>query len=304
MTRVYGPAVLALLVGAVLGAASCSSSSDPPRGAPVLTRVYLTAAGARYTIWSSPDAPDPAQVATVPALGYEVDFVFNRRLDGNRIEDTVNDGGVSVEQPKAVPPITVAGFDPQAESPAFVLNVLYNSAGIFGDGTSYVLAKPRVPGFPSATALTFQIDRSNITSPYGEPLAMPDTVPITTQPFSVAIGVPSGADGGSGPPVEAGNFQVPLHFSNLPAASARLLPFVHARVGGGDLPVSLLVDAVDGSLLRMVPGGDLAAWPAGSTIDVTIDQGLPDAFGIGLAAATNATFATLPGGTPPDGGVD
>jgi hypothetical protein len=304
MTRVSGSAALALLVGGVLGAASCSSSSDPPHGAPILTGVYLSAAGASYTIWSPPGGSGPSQVTSVPALGSEVDFVFNRRLDGNRIEDTVNVGGVSTEQPKAMPPITVTGFDPQASTPPFVLDVLYNSAGVFGDGTSYVMAKPRVPGFPSATSLTFQIDRSNITSPYGEPLAMPDIVPVTTQPFSVEIRIPGVGDGGAGPPVEAGSFQVPLHFSNVPGPTAQLLPFVHVRAGGDDLPVSLLADALDVALLRLVPAGGLTAWPPGATIDVTVDPGLPDAFGVGLAASATASFATSPGASPSDGGAD
>jgi hypothetical protein len=289
MTRVFCPAAFPLLLGVALVVA-CSSTPDAPHGAPVLMNVYWTAEGSRYTIWSSPDAPDPAQVTTVPALGSEIDFVFNRRLDGSRIEDTVTQGGVSVEQSKAIPPITVTGFDPQAVAPPFQLDVLYNSLAVFGGATSYVLAKPRTPGFPSATALTFQLDRSSLTSPYNEPLGMPDTVSIATRDFSVEIRLPTGGDGGA--PVVAGSFQLPLGFSNQPSDSGQVLPFIHLRVGGADLPINILADSLNPSLLRVVPGGCLTAWPPSSTIDVTIDPGLPDAFGVGLAAAATASFQT------------
>jgi len=291
------PAVL-LAMGA---AAACSKPVQAPHGAPALIKVYWIAGGTSYLVWSPSGAPDPAQVADAPALASEIDFVFNRRLDGNRIEDTVIQDGVSVERSKATPPITVTGFDPQSTSPPFRLDVLYNSAGIFGNDTSYVLARPQVPGFPSAAAVTFQLDRSNLTSPYDEPLPEPDSVPITTRAFTVDVGTPAATDAGT--PAVATTFQLPLSFSNRPATPARVLAFVHVslRAGAGALalPIDLLADARDPALLRVVPAACLVTWPPDSTIDVTIDPGLPDAFGVALATGATATFTT--GAGPPPG---
>ena len=104
-----------------------------------------------------------------------------------------------------------------------------------------------------------------------------------------------------------GTFQLPLTFSNRPATDpVAVLPFVHLRIAGADLPIALLADALAPALLRVVPAGCLTTWPPGATIDVTVDAGLPDAFGVGMASAATATFAVASGGAPPscpDGGA-
>src|SRR4051812_23394227 len=104
MTRRIAQAVL--VAGAL--ALGCSGVPPAPHGAPVLIAVYWVAGGSRYLV-SSPSGPtDPALIARAPAYASEVDFVFNRRLDGVRIEDTVTVDGVATPRSKPDPPITAS----------------------------------------------------------------------------------------------------------------------------------------------------------------------------------------------------
>jgi hypothetical protein len=291
--RMLAPALL--VATAAAAAAACSSGPTAPHGAPALISVsWVLGSGARAVVWSPPGAPDPTQVSTVAPFTTEVDFVFDRRLDGNRIEDTVVVGGVTTTVAKAVPPITT--------DPATDLQVLYNSSPIFGGETSYVLVQPRPGGFASSSTVTFALDRSSLTSPYDEPLPTPDTVQVATGPFTVDIqaadsgGAGGGADGG----VPLGtDYKLPLAFSNRPGDPAAIAPFVHARAGGVDVPVALLADPHTATLYYLTPAACQEAWPIASTIEVTVDAGLPDAFGVGLAAGASATFTTGTGPRAP-----
>jgi hypothetical protein len=258
--------------------------------------VYWNADNARFTAWT-PSADPAAQAMRLPAYVTEVDFVFDRRLDGNRIEDSVSDGGVSVPVSKAIPPITVQS------PPGLVLQVLYNSLPLLGgDSSSYVLAQPQPSGVPSGSTIVFALDHSNLTSVYGEPMLTPDTVAIPTEDFTVQPVLPGGARDG-GPPTVGATYQLPLQFSNRPADAATVAPFMHARAGGVDLPVALASDPSMPTFLYLGPAACAVAWPAGATVDVTIDAGLPDAFGVPLAAGAAATFVVGAGGTPAsDGG--
>jgi hypothetical protein len=280
--RMLAPALLV-----ATAAAACSGGPTAPHGAPSLISVsWVLGSGARAVVWSPPASPDPTQVSTVPPFTAEVDFVFDRRLDGNRIEDTVVVGGMTTTRAKAVPPITA--------DPATDVEVLYNSSPIFGGVTSYVLVRPKPGGFPSSSTVTFTLDRSSLTSPYDEPLATPDTVPVQTGPFTVDVQVAgAGAGGGGDGGVALGtDYKLPLAFSNRPGDPAAIAPFVHARAGGADVPIALLADPQTTTLYYLTPAACLGAWPIASTIEVTVDAGLPDAFGVGLAAGASATFTT------------
>ena len=74
-----------------------------------------------------------------------------------------------------------------------------------------------------------------------------------------------------------------MTFSNRPAATAILLPFAHARVGGVELPIAL--SAVSGAPtgVYVSPAACLGGWPGGQ-IDISFDAGLPDAFGVPTTA--------------------
>jgi hypothetical protein len=308
-----GSPAWAALMGVTAAAAACSGA-PPPQGAPVLTGVYWNASGARYKVWSPPDAPDPAPSARVPALVAQIDFVFDRRLDGERIEDTVVENGVGAPRSKVPPPITVTWSpdSPAAMTAAGVdLAVFYNSAPLYGGVTSYVLARPLVEGLPSATTMSFSLDRSKLTSQTGEPLPAPDAVLVTTDDFTVEIRAPGAPDGGAAATVGV-DYRLAIVFSNRTADGARVLPFVHARAFGAAVPIALLVDGQDPAQLSLVPAACLGAWPAHAVVEVTVDPGLPDAFGVPLGAGATATFTTGPGAPPatapgcpnPDGGVD
>jgi hypothetical protein len=286
--------IVRLVGGAALVAAACSSTTPQPHGAPVLIGVYWSVGGSRYLAWS-PDATDPALVAPVPPYVSEIDFVFNRRLDGSRIEDQVTVDGVTMSLTKTPPPITVDL--PQAGAgAATTLEVLYNSLAVYGDMSSYAFARPHPAGLPSRTAVTFHLDRASFTSPYDEPLATPDSLSITTGDFTLQLLAPAGDGGAAAVGID---FQLPASFSNRPADVATLAPFVHARAGGRDLPVALLVDARAPTLLYVAPASCLGAWPGSSTIDVTVDPGLPDAFGVTLAGGVTASFTTGASPRPP-----
>jgi hypothetical protein len=299
--RMLAPALLA-----ATAAAACSGGPTAPHGAPSLISVsWVLGSGARAVVWSPPASPDPTQVSTVPPFTTEVDFVFDRRLDGNRIEDTVVVDGMTTTRAKAVPPITT--------DPATDLEVLYNSSPIFGGVTSYAIVHPMPGGFPSSSTVTFTLDRSSFTSPYDEPLATPDTVQVQTGPFTVDIQAAAGGGGGDGGAPLGTDYELPLEFSNRPGDPAAIAPFVHARAGGADVPIALLADPRTQTLYYLTPAACLGAWPIASTIEVTLDAGLPDAFGVGLAAGASTTFTTGTGPRSPsdaclpasiDGGAD
>jgi hypothetical protein len=284
------PQMLAWAAAWALGA-SCSSTSEP-HGSPILTQVYWVADGAQLLAWSR--EMDIAQVSPVPPFASEVDFVFDRRLDGSRLEDIVTVGGVTTARPKATAAIHASWPDMAAmmSDPPFALVVDYNSIATFGGASAYVFARPVVPGFPSNATVTFELDTTLLTSAYGDPANVPGPIPVKTKAFSVSL-----ASGGA--PV-APSYQLPLAFSNrLPAVPATS-PFIHVMANGAVVPYKLLADASQASRWFLGAADCLGSWPAGTTFTVTIDAGLPDAFGGKLAEAATAAFATAAGASAPD----
>src|ERR1700690_310205 len=159
----------ALLLAAGLVGAACSSAGEP-HGSPVLIQVFWIASGERALVWTL--APDPSLATVATPAGQEVDFVFDRRLDGNRIEDSV---------PKSDPPITVGW--PRSHA-TFANQVLYNSEPIYGGTSAYVLLQPARVGFPAADTVTFSLDRTRLTSAYGDQMTGPAQIDVSTGPFS------------------------------------------------------------------------------------------------------------------------
>ncbi|HEX4406476.1 MAG TPA: hypothetical protein VH560_16670 [Polyangia bacterium] len=288
------PRGLLVLVGAGAIGAACSSPSEP-HGSPILTRVYWSAAGTQQVVWSQPGDPVPMPTSVSP-FADEIDFVFDRRLDGSRIEDIITEGGVLVPVPKTPAAIGATWPDVKARmsTPPFDLVVDYNSVPLFGDQSAYVLARPQVPGFPSGDTITFNLLLSSLTSAYGDIANAPKQITVKTQPFGVSIAAPTFA--------VATNYQLPLAFSNRlpPVAASGAIPAIAVTVAGAAVPYKLLADASLLSRWYVAPADCLAAWPANSTLTVTIEAGLPDAFGAPLAASATATFATLArsGATP------
>jgi hypothetical protein len=283
----------ALVLAAVALGPACSSPTTPPEhGSPILTKVYWVAGGAPVVAWS-PTA-DPFLVSPVPPFATEVDFVFDRRLDGDLIEDTTIVDGATVTRPKAMPPIEVQwpGMADHPGQPPLSLRVAYNSVGRYGEGTSYVFAKPDPAGFPSSETLMFLLHREALASFYGEPALAPDKIPVTTGALTVAVNAPTS-------PV-ALKFQVPLVFTNRLAITGDTSPFIHVTTGGAAVPYKLLVDANQLTRWYLAPADCLGSWPAGASLVVTIDAGMPDAFGGTLVQAATATFMTVMGSGGPD----
>jgi hypothetical protein len=284
---------------ALAAASACNNAPVAPHGPPTLTQAYWVSSDGQQLVYSSVDST--AIAVAVPPLGAEIDFVFDRRLDGDRIEDTVTVNGVVTTVPKRgdsgapMPPVSVSWPGPGG---GFDLFVLYNSVARFGGESSYVFARPGLPGFPSDSTLTFKLNREQLTSAYGEPLlplaaGSPDSFVVKTAAFAVTINVPAGASG-TGASVGT-DFKVPLTFNNR-VQVANLSSLVHVRAPGGEVPFKLLPDTGNSARLYVAPADCLGAWPGNTAIEVRVDAGFPDAFGGKLAAAVTASFTTGAGG--------
>jgi len=272
-----GFAVAVALAAVGPGTTGCSSGPEAPHGSPVLLEVDWVSTTGRSVIFAA--SADAAVAASVPGGANEIDFVFDRRLDGTRVEDVVGDTSV----PKANPPVTVTwpdmGNPPTgiaAEMP-FADQVYYNSSPLFGGSTAYVFMRPGLPGFPSATTVTFALDPNGLTSAYGEPMIGPTAIDAMVDPMAV---VPSSATAADALETFSASFAFPVRFTNRLPSVADLAPFAHARAGGVDVPVSLAIDPGDPTRLLVSPAACTGGWPAGSVVEVTFDPGLPDAFGV------------------------
>jgi hypothetical protein len=288
-----------LLVAALTAALGCESQPEAPHGSPVLLQVVWEVAGAPTIVWSRD--PDAGVAAQVTPAGSKIDFVFDRRLDGARVEDTV-DGGPS---PKADPPITVGwpDMDTVMADPAFAANVFYSSLPAWGPGTSFAFVQPRLAGFPSATPITFTLDPNGLTSVYGEPMDGPTTITVMTAPLQVTL--PKGMA------TVPTSYLAPLVFSTRAPAKETLKTFVHLTANGKALSFEPAIDVSDTKRLYLAPGADCGGtWPPSARVDIAVDVGLPDAFGRPLMTAETGLFSTAqaaPSGAdggcgPADGG--
>jgi hypothetical protein len=283
------------LAVAILAALGCEKKIEKPHGAPVLLEVYWEVKGIPTRIWSR-DA-DASVMTTVPPQGTRVDFVFDRTLDGARIEDTVDGSSAS----KANPPVTVSWPDMATvmSDPPFAADVLYNSLADWGPGTSYAFMKPHLAGFPATTTVTFNLDANGLTSVYGEPMDGPTTISVTTGSFTVTF--PSGTA------TAPTSYRVPLTFTTRAPRKAALMPFIHVLNGVIPLAFDLANDNGDSTLVSIIPQDCNGNWPAGISLTIFADKGLPDAFGRPLDTPVTGRVATAPiggcgGGT--DGGAD
>jgi hypothetical protein len=258
----------------------------------VLTQVYWAAGSERFLVWSFDQ--DPALVSPVPPFGTEVDFVFDRRLDGTKIEDLVTVNGMMTSRPKDTPAVHVSWPDSGTvmSNPPVHLVVLYNPGPTFGGVSSFVYARPDVPGFPARDTLKFELVPALFTSPFDEPAMLPPSIPIKTGAFTVTVSA-------STAPVVP-SYQLPLNFSNRLPAVPGTSPHIHVRAAGGDVPYKLLADSSLASRWYLAAADCLGGWPAGTKLEVTIDAELTDAFGGMLEQPTSATFSTAASTFPVD----
>ena len=274
----------------MLAGLGCSKAAEAPHGSPVLLEVLCEVEGFTQRVWSrDPDAGLPATVS--PATS-KVDFVFDRRLDGARIEDTI-DGEPT---PKANPPITVSWpdmADDQWRSDRSPPTSSTTACRPSAPGTSYAFVRPQIAGFPSATAITFVLDPNGLTSVYGEPMDGPPTVTVTTSPLTVTL-----PNSTATVPL---SYQAALVFSTRASAASAMMPFLEVSTRGVTLPFKLVADLGDARRVYVVPAC-ADGWPTDSRIVVTAQIGLPDGFGRPLAAAVKGNFMTARiAATPVDG---
>jgi len=295
-------AVATTLCCAAMLSIACSSSPEAPHGSPVLVAVHWITPGKRTPVWLR-DA-DGATAARVPGYASELHFVFDRRLDGSKIEDTVGDTTV----PKPVPPISVAwpGIDdavaPVMSEPRFSHQVFYNSTAAYGGQSSYVFLRPAVPGFPSATTVTLTLDKNAFTSAYGEVMDGPDQIAVEIDVMTIAPRRPATADAlEMFPPA----YTFPVGFSSRPAAIEKLSPFARARADGVPVPVALTADTVDKTAVFVSAAACLGGWPMGARIEISFAAGVPDAFGVPTTAEMPAgSFLVMGSPQARDGGCD
>jgi hypothetical protein len=268
-----------LLLAAVVASLGCGKAAEEPHGSPVLLEVLAEVDGFTHKIWSlDPDAGLPA---TVSANTSKISFVFNRRLDGARIEDTI-DGNPA---PKANPPITASWPDMATvmSDPPFAADVFYNSLPAFGAGTTYAFMRPRIVGFPSATEITFTLDPNGLTSVYGEPMSGPTEVKMTTSPLSLTL-----PNSTATVPV---TYQAAIMFSTRAPAGSVMKPFVRVSASGTALPFDLLADVTDARKIYVVPTC-ADGWPSSMRVEIKAEMGVPDGFGRPLGAAATGSFMT------------
>jgi hypothetical protein len=254
----------------------------------VLTQVFWDVGGQQLLVWSFDQ--NPAIVSPVPPFASQVDFVFDRRLDGSKIEDIVTVNGVTMARPKDMPAVHVKWPDmgTAMSDPPFHIVVDYDSSPRFGGVSSYIFARPDVPGFPASDTLSFELVPGLLTSSFDEPAVLPPSIPVKTSALVVTIG-PSTA------PVWP-SYQLPLSFSNrLPAVPATS-PHVHVRTGGADVPYKLLADSSLASRWYLAAADCLGSWPPATKLEVTIDADFADAFGGKLGQPATATFSTSASG--------
>ncbi len=277
---------MAWLLAAALAGAACSGSSGPSTP-PTLIEVDWVTGGDHMVVWSStrPDGLRPI----VPAAVQEVDFVFDQRLDGSKVE-------AAATSAIQVAPAADAGVQPSSDP------LQYNSVPFYGGMSSFVFLRPSSGGYPCDATVTFALDRTSLVGTGGQPFVGPDSILVMTGPLGALVRLPAAADAQSGSVVPA-NFMVPVAFSNR-VNPADLVPFIHATTAAATLPIAIAGDAGDGSVVYLSPtcaGG----WPVGVPVTITIDSGCPDVWGDTLSTAAGGAFtaAGAPGGSP-DGGCD
>jgi hypothetical protein len=296
------------MLGALGAVAAAGCGDSAPHGPPVLLQVYWeTRGGVQTQIWSSTPTDGPLP-NVVPPAATQFDLVFDRVIDGSKIEDTVTTNGVSMQVPKAMSPVTVTwpgmvDSGGQMVEPAgqmYKLVVWYNSVHlpIAPASSSYVYGR-ETPSYPSNTPLSINIDAKGITSKYNEPMAQVDPIMVTTEPFAVMINPAANATGtasdDAGPPAPSyvpTNFGVPLQFNNIPVnadptmLAAGLPQYLQVRQNGALLTPGqyrLQVSPSDPTQVLIQPDC-LQVWDSGGKLDVTVSADLPDVYGVRICA--------------------
>jgi hypothetical protein len=259
---------LALAAGGLTPACGKSSGSTEP---PHIIRLSWITRDQVVDLLALPASP-------VPPWPYRFEAVFDRLLDGSKIED----GTVDPPRPRADPPVHIEFEGKTADN--FTPTVVYASNGP-------AILVSATPTYPAGRRVHISFDPAGVTSQGGQPLAGLSSVTVDTAPFSVSIGAASG--GAAGAPLPRTTSLV-LTFNNLPRAED-LPGAVRVSAGGADLPFVLRADTLNPLRWRLAPAPCLELWPAGATLTVTVGVGAADVFGSPLPAPVEAALSVVAG---------
>ena len=98
-----------------------------------------------------------------PPAVQQVDFVFDQRMNGAKIEDA------------STPPIRVS-WPEQGADTSFPATVLYNSEPLYGGVSSFAFLRPASVGLPAADAITFTLDSTQLIGANNQPFTGPTRI--------------------------------------------------------------------------------------------------------------------------------
>jgi hypothetical protein len=282
----------------LLNAGGCDPSHDVKPGPPELQSfsVIDNATGSELDIGGD------AGLIAVPGFVH-LTALFDRLLDPTTV--TSLDGGVDFGADVdtiAVTPALPAGVSvtytsiytpnggPKTIAPAVPDGGPAIPGGLYyGPGPSITTTAD--PTFPSGATITATLDKSKVRSKKGEPFAGDAQITFQTLPFAASIAVPmgdadpdAGADAGA-PLVKPEMQAVTIAFTNLPGAKIA----DHITVTAGGVAFADVTVATAQTSVTITPN---TAWPAGSTIEVTVDATAADALGATTGTAMSGSFTT------------
>src|SRR4051812_47178710 len=278
MSRPFLQRSLLLLPVALLLGGGCSS--DSPTGPPELRSVLVTdPAGMELDLLAPVDGG-----SSVASPLFPIRATFTQLLDGDKIEDILDGGGVQGKSDVA----TLTWKDAPAGAPKITAVTTYNPAGNVGAK----MPKPTIfiramPGLPSGAKVELKLSRDKITGKGGKPFEGTDTHTVETEPFAATLNV-------EGMDEVTPEFKLQAVLTNAPGEMAAQ----KIKVTGGGMPVTLTVmaDAADPRKLNLLPPGE--KWTLGWTYVVTLGTDVVDLFGVKLAKELSVTFTVVltPGG--------
>jgi hypothetical protein len=274
-----------VVVACVVAGAGCGSDAGGTT-APELRQVLIQVPNEMDLDLLAP--PDGGAGAVSPIA--QIKLVFNQLLDGDKIEDVLDGGGVRGKTDVAS--LTWSGAP--AGAPPIVAVTTYNPTGATGVTmpAPSVLVSPD-PGLPSGATVVLALAREKITSKKGTPFAGPAQQTLQTEPFSATA---SFMDGDTLGPAT----QIHLAFSNVPGDGAAAAITVTA--GGVAVPLDVKPDDMDHRVLVVTPRA--GAWMIGSGYMLAVATTAADLFGVKLPAAMSAGFSVAEGGAGgPDAGA-
>jgi hypothetical protein len=283
----------------VVFTASCSPNQDVAAGPPVLVSfsVIDNATGGPVALTDDAGAIEISGFVHLTAY-------FDRLLDPVPIAH-LDDAGIDLGGDAVLVTITPA-LPATATAPSF--NSSYSPNGgpieiapgipgnlVFGPGPS--ITTSAAPTFPSGATIAASLDKTKVRSKKGEPFTGDGQLTFHTLPFAASISVPEGMldpDAGAvapdaGPPPVSPQMQaVTVSFTNVTASDIA----THITITAGGIPFTAVKFAGNDGTSTTITATPTDAWPANTTIVVTVDATAADPFGATIGQAAAKSFTT------------